>query len=171
VFNLKNFFIPKYWYIYWAVISAAFIPLNMVVVLINATTDSKVGFLFLVAEFIAPMLFGVYLADKDKFRVNLYKFLFIFFILVFSVLLFGRLAMAVTPLSIILVMWLMKISKQESKWAFGSIAIYTFSATPGLFALIYFHLDLMGLMLLYISKGAIFGTIMQIIYEKKVKNG
>ena len=167
--KLKKYFIPRYWYIYWAFISGIFIPLSMVVVIINATTDSHVGFVFLASEFIAPMLFGVYLADKEKFKTNLYKFLFIFLVLISSVLFLGQLAMVVTPLCIIFLLWLMKISKRESKLAFGSVAIYTFSATPGLFALIYFHLDIFGLILLYISKGAIFGKVMQIIYEKRLK--
>jgi hypothetical protein len=46
--------------------------------------------------------------------------------------------------------------------------LYIFSGIPGFALLIYFHLELYGLALLYISKGVIFGKVMQIIYEKKV---
>jgi hypothetical protein len=166
--SIKKLFLQKYWYITWALISSIFIPLGIVIVILNATTDSKVGYIFLVGEFIAPMLFGVYLANKEKYKINFIKFLFIFVVLVSSVLLLGRLAMLLSPLLIIILMWIIKIEKKVQKWAFGSIVLYMFSGTPGLFALIYFHMEISGLVLLYISKGAIYGKIMQMIYEKVI---
>ena len=165
--KIKTYFIPKYWYLYWAVISSIFIPLSMVMIIINATTNSKVGFVFLLFQLISPMIFGIYLVDKQKFKINLYKFFFIFFILLSSVFFLGRLAMVVTPSLILLLMWVIKISKRESKWAFGSIMIYTFSALPGLLVMVYFHFGVYGLGLTYITQGAIYGKIMQLIYERK----
>jgi hypothetical protein len=167
---MKKYLSPKYWYIIWAMITSAFIPLGIVMVIINATTNTKVGFIFLALEFIPPILFGLYLANKEKFKINCIKFLFLFTILIGSVFTLGKLAMVVAPTLILILMPLIKISKTEAKWAFGSFVVFLFSGVPGFIALIYFDLELYGLVLLYISKGAIFGKIMQIIYEKKVNS-
>jgi hypothetical protein len=165
---MKKYLEPKYWYILWAIISSSFIPLAIVMVIISATTNTNVGFVFLMLEFLSPILFGVYLANKEKFKINLIKFLFLFTVLIVTILLLGKTAMAIAPVLILFIMPLIKISTTEAKWAFGSMMLYIFSGIPGFAILVYFHLELYGLALLYISKGAIFGKIMQIIYEKKV---
>ena len=167
---MKKYLEPKYWYILWAIISSSFIPLAIVMVIISATTNTNVGFVFLMLEFLSPILFGVYLANKEKFKINLIKFLFLFTVLIVTILLLGKTAMAIAPVLILFIMPLIKISKTEAKWAFGSFVVFLFSGVPGFIALIYFDLELYGLVLLYISKGAIFGKIMQIIYEKKVNS-
>jgi len=165
---VKKYLEPKYWYILWAIISSSFIPLAIVIVIINATTNTQVGFVFLMLEFLSPIFFGVYLANKEKFKINFIKFLFLFTVLIGSVFTLGKTAMAIAPVLILFIMPLIKISKTEAKWAFGSMMLYIFSGIPGFALLVYFHLELYGLALLYISKGAIFGKVMQIIYEKKV---
>jgi len=164
---MKKYLSPKYWFILWSIITSAFIPLAMVMVIINATTNTKVGFVFLALEFIPPILFGVYLENKDKFKINFMKFIFLFTVLIGSVFALGKLATVVAPTLILILMPLIKISKNEAKWAFGSFVVFLVSGVPGFIALVYFDLDIYGLVLLYISKGAIYGKIMQLIYEKK----
>ena len=164
--NLSTLLSPQYWYISWAILSCIFILNGMIIAIFNATTDSKVGFVFLVFEYIAPMLFGVYLANKEKYKINFLKFVFIFTVLIGSVFFLGKLAMVLSPMLILILMWIIRITKDESKWAFGSIMLYMFSAAPGLFMMIYFDLGLYGLALMYLSRGAIYGKIMQMIYEK-----
>jgi hypothetical protein len=47
----------------------------------------------------------------------------------------------------------------------GHLLLYMFSAAPGLFIMIYFDLGLYGLALMYLSRGAIYGKIMEMINE------
>ena len=164
--KLKTLISSKYWYISWALLSSVSILNGMVISIFNATTDTKVGYVFLIFEYIAPMLFGVYLANKEKYKINFIKFLFIFAVLIGSVFFLGKLAMALSPMLILILMWIIKITKDESKWAFGSMMLYMLSAAPGFFMMVYFNLGLHGLALMYLSRGAIYGKIMQMIYEK-----
>jgi len=161
---INKFFIPKYWYISWAILSGIFLPFEFI---INILTHNKLIYLFLVSEFLAPMIFGIYLCNKEKFKINLLKILTLFAILIFSVIFLGKLSMAIAPVIILIFMWIIKISRYEAKWAFGTIILYIFSAIPGFIILLYFDMGLFGFILLNISKGAIFGKIMQIIYTKK----
>jgi len=165
--KLKTLTSPKYWWLSSGIISVIIILVTISISVISAITNFRIGFVYISFEFIIPMLFGVYLANKEKFKINSKKFLFIFFVLMGSVFFLGKLAMALAPMLILILMWIIQITKNEAKWAFGSMMLYMFSGAPGIFAIIYFKLGLMGFLILYISKGAIYGKIMQILYEKK----
>jgi hypothetical protein len=156
---------PKYWYISWAIFSSIFILNGMIITIFNTATDTKVGFIFLIFEYIAPMLFGVYLANKEKYKINFIKFLFIFAVLIGSIFFLGKLAMGLSPMLILVLMLIIKITKDEAKWVFGSMMLYMLSAAPGFFTMVYFDLGLYGLALMYLSRGAIYGKVMEIINE------
>jgi hypothetical protein len=144
-------------------------------VILNRITDSEAGSVFLTGsviltiEFIGPMLFGVYLANKERYKINFIKFLFIFFVLLASVLLLGRLSMVLSPVLIFFLMWIIRIEKKVQKLPFASVVLFELSGAPGLFVLIYFDMGIMGLALVFISKGMIYGKTMQIIYVKWIK--
>jgi len=73
--------------------------------------------------------------------------------------------MGLSPILILFLIWIIKITKDESKWAFGSMMLYMFSAAPGFFMMVYFDLGLYGLALMYLSRGAIYGKIMEMLNE------
>ena len=151
----------KYWYIYFAILVPIFTFSAY-----SIATYTKYSYLALIGEFFIPIVFSLYLANQDKFRLNLLKFAFIFATIFINVIFLGPLAKVTAPILALVLMWIIKITKEESKWVFGTIFIYVFSAIPSLILMINVGFSILYMVLGYILKGLFFGIVMHIIYNK-----
>ena len=151
------------WWKLWAIIT----PIN--VALFMAISVSINSYLFIGSEFLIPALFGLYIINKEKFKTNLMKLTLIFVLLFFIVFTFGSLSKVIAPILLFLFMWIIRFSKDEILWSFGTVVVFTLSGIIGLIFLLVFNHNILLLAVGYIIKGAIFGKLMQIFYEKRLK--
>jgi len=151
----------KHWYIYFAILVPIFTFSAY-----SIATYTKYSYLALIGEFFIPIVFSLYLANFDKFRLNLLKFAFIFTIIFINIIFLGPLAKVTAPILALVLMWIIKITKEESKWVFGTIFIYVFSAVPSLILMLSVGFSMLYMVLGYILKGLVFGIVMNMIYNK-----
>ena len=148
------------WWFYWAVLTPV---ISLAGFYIASETTS---FVFLLGELLPSALFGLYLANAQKFKINLLKALMVFTALFVMVVVLKKMAMVIAPVAILLLMWLLKIKKEEAKWMFGSIVLYSLCAIPSLLLLINFQNSLAMLVVGYMVKGVLFGVIMGVFYRR-----
>ncbi len=165
------------WWLIWAIASVVLFSLGF-------TLAVSLDPYFLLLEYIAAAVFGLWAYDKSGFSTSLLKFLFLFVAMSGMIFVFAMSYVWVSILIVLALMWLLKFSKEQFIWSFGVMLLYgLLGFIPLLCFVLMAPVDvenyheweiLIGKFLLvilagYFAKGAFFGAIMAWFYERKRK--
>ena len=141
--------------------------------------------MFLLLEFLPSAFFGLWIYDKNNFSLNLKKFIFLLLLVTPLILFLGMPFVWITIFILILAMNLLKFKKEAFLWSFGVMLLYgllglipissiiffnDFDLRQGIESVIYNISSIMAIVLGgYFVKGAIFGAILQMLFNKQLK--
>ena len=141
--------------------------------------------MFLLLEFLPSAFFGLWIYDKNNFFLNLGKFIFLLLLVTPLILFLGMPFVWISIFILILAMNLLKFKKEAFLWSFGVMLLYgllglipissiiffnDFDLRQGIESVIYNISSIMAIVLAgYFVKGAIFGAILQKLFNKRFK--
>jgi hypothetical protein len=141
--------------------------------------------MFLLLEFLPSAFFGLWVYDKNNFSLNLGKFIFLLLLVTPLILFLGMPFVWITIFILILAMNLLKFKKEAFLWSFGVMLLYgllglipissiiffnDFDLRQGIESVIYNISSIMAIVFAgYFVKGAIFGAILQKLFNKQLK--
>ena len=138
--------------------------------------------MFLLLEFLPSAFFGLWVYDKNNFFLNLGKFIFLLLLVTPLILFLSKPFVWITIFILILAMNLLKFKKEAFLWSFGVMLLYgllglipissiiffnDFDLRQGIESVIYNISSIITIVLAgYFVKGAIFGAILQMLFNK-----
>ena len=132
-------------------------------------------------EFLPPAFFGLWVLDRENFKTNIYKLIFLLTVLAGLIFFLGQLAMIVAPFIILFVASKIGFLKSAIAWSFGVTLLYGILGLIPILAFVYVQPlnpsemgsfvsiigSLLGIFFIgYFVKGALFGTILQFFCKK-----
>lgn len=165
------------WWLLWGILSPILILFSIFsAIFINPLT-------IIIFELLLPAFFGLWIYDKENFKINFYKFAFSFVVVSILIVVFGKVFAWISIGIMLVLLKVIKFGKSEFLWSFGVMMLYGFLGLIPVFTLIFsnqIELDsinevLRRLSFLYLIvivfgfflRGAVFGFIMQKLKEKK----
>ncbi|MDD2652229.1 MAG: hypothetical protein PHX44_04175 [Sulfurimonas sp.] len=159
------------WWIVWGIIS----PMLVILSFLSGFFISP--YLMIVFELLPPAFFGLWVQDKENFKINSYKFIFLFLVLALLIITFGKAFVWISILIMLGLLWAVRFTKEQFLWSFGAMMLYGILGLIPVFALIFgtnIEIDgikevlgrlsllyVVAILFVYFIKGAIFGLIMQ----------
>lgn len=164
------------WWLLWGIVSPVLVLFSIFsAIFINPLT-------IIIFELVVPALFGLWVYDKENFKINFYKFLFTFVVVSILIVLFGKVFAWISVGIMLILLKVIKFGKSEFLWSFGVMMLYGFLGLIPVFKLIFSNqieldsinevlgrlsfLYLIVIVFGFFLRGAIFGFIMQKLKSK-----
>ena len=136
----------------------------------------------IIFELALPAFFGLWVYDKENFKINSYKLGFLFISISILIVIFGKVFAWISIGIMLILLKVIKFGKSEFFWSFGVMMLYGFLGLIPVFKLIFSNqieldsinevlgrlsfLYLIVIVFGFFLRGAIFGFIMQKLKSK-----
>lgn len=168
------------WWLLWGILSPVLVLFSIFsAIFINS-------FIMIIFELVLPAFFGLWVYDKENFKINFYKFVFSFAVVSILIILFGKVFAWISVGIMLVLLKVIKFGKSEFLWSFGLMMLYGFLGLIPVFTLIFSNqieldsinevlgrlsfLYLIVIVFGFFLRGAVFGFIMQKCKERISNN-
>lgn len=179
--TMKNpFHIHTNWWLLWGIISPVFVLFSILsAIFINS-------FIMIIFELVLPAFFGLWVYDKENFKINSFKFAFLLIVVSILAVVLGKVFAWISAGIMLILFKVIKFGKSEFFWSFGVMMLYGTLGLIPVFTMIFSNqieldalekvlgrlsfLYLIVIIFSFFVRGAVFGFIMQKCKERISNN-
>lgn len=164
------------WWLLWGIISPVFVLFSILsAIFINS-------FIMIIFELVVPAFFGLWVYDKENFKINSFKFAFLLIVVSILAVFLGKVFAWISVGIMLILFKVIKFGKSEFFWSFGVMMLYGTLGLIPVFTLIFSNqieldsinevlgrlsfLYLIVIVFSFFVRGAIFGFIIQKLKSK-----